>query len=147
VKKTTKVRYDFYNTINQTYAEAFYGQIREWCEENDVLHTGHLLYEEYLRLQSRCEGNLFNLLKELHIIGVDHLYPRIGNEERAEEHVALKLGSSAASSFLASTRLLCESLGATYWGDCTMGADEVDCRLGVCAGRQFVQSPWFPLFY
>ena len=117
-EKTTKVRYDFYNTINQTYAEAFYGQIREWCEENDVLHTGHLLYEEYLRLQSRCEGNLFNLLKELHIIGVDHLYPRIGNEERAEEHVALKLGSSAAHHF-GSTRLLCESLGGTYW-DCTM---------------------------
>lgn len=116
--ETTKVRYDFWSTLNKQYAKAYYQQIANWCEENNLLHTGHLLFEEWLRLQARVEGNLFNLLKELHIIGVDHLYPRIGTEDRTDEHVALKMGSSAAHHF-GSTRTLCESLGGTYW-DCTM---------------------------
>ena len=49
---------------------------------------------------------------------MDHLYPRIGSADRPEEHVAMKVGSSASHHF-GSTRLLCESLGGTYW-DCTM---------------------------
>ena len=116
--KTTKVRVDFWQTLTRQYAKSYYRQISQWCEENNLLHTGHLLYEEFLRLLARVEGNIFDQLKEMHIIGVDHLYPRIGSADRPEEHVAMKVGSSAAHHF-GSTRLLCESLGGTYW-DCTM---------------------------
>jgi hypothetical protein len=54
----------------------------------------------------------------MHITGVDHLYPKIGSRKEPDQHVALKLGSSAAHHF-GSTRLLCESMGGTYW-DCTL---------------------------
>ncbi len=54
----------------------------------------------------------------MHIVGVDHLYPVIGTEKMPDPHVALKLASSAAHHF-GSTRLLCESMGGTYW-DCTL---------------------------
>jgi hypothetical protein len=115
---TAQVRYDFYQTLTEQYEETYYKRIADWCHENDTLFTGHLLFEELLRLQARCEGNLFRYLRHMDVIGVDHLYPKIGSPQEPSEHVALKIGSSAAHHF-GSTRLLCESMGGTYW-DCTL---------------------------
>jgi len=115
---TAQVRYDFWSTLTKQYEKAYFGQIENWCHENDVVFTGHLLFEEWLRGHARASGNLFNYLKHLDMTGVDHLYPRIGTREAPEEHVALKIASSAAHQF-GSTRLLCESLGGSYW-DVTM---------------------------
>jgi hypothetical protein len=115
---TAKVRYDFWSALSKQYEEAYYAQIEDWCSENDVVFTGHLLYEEWLRRHARTGGNLFHHLRHMDLIGVDHLYPRIGTREMPDEHVALKLASSAAHQF-GSTRLLCESLGGSYW-DVTM---------------------------
>jgi len=117
-EKTAQIRYDFWRTLTEQYAETYYKRIHDWCEENGVLFTGHTLFEEWLRLQARCEGNIFKYLEHMHIIGVDHLYPKIGTRNEPDQHVALKLGSSAAHHF-GSTRLLCESMGGTYW-DCTL---------------------------
>jgi hypothetical protein len=115
---TAKLRFDFWSALSKQYEEAYYVQIADWCEENDVVFTGHLLYEEWLRKHARTGGNLFHMLRHMDMLGVDHLYPRIGTREMPDEHVALKLASSAAHQF-GSTRLLCESLGGSYW-DCTM---------------------------
>src|SRR5215217_8201659 len=54
---SARVRHDFYTTLTDFYANAFYRQIHEWCQANDVLFTGHLLYEEWLRQMIRVEGN------------------------------------------------------------------------------------------
>ncbi|MBC8402260.1 MAG: hypothetical protein H8E14_12295, partial [Candidatus Marinimicrobia bacterium] len=116
--RTQRIRYDFWNTLSEQYSEAYYQQIRDWCDENDVIFTGHLLFEEWLRAHARCEGNIFNHLKKMHLIGVDHLYPKVGTEREPDQHVALKIASSAAHHF-GSERLLCESMGGTYW-DCTL---------------------------
>jgi hypothetical protein len=116
--RTARIRYDFWRTLTEQYAETYYGQIRSWCEKHGVLFTGHLLFEEWLRMHARCEGNLFKYLEKMHIIGVDHLYPKIGTPEEPDQHVSLKVASSAAHQF-GSTRLLCESMGGAYW-DCTL---------------------------
>jgi hypothetical protein len=115
---TSKIRYDFWRTLTEQYSESYYKQIRDWCDANGVLFTGHLLGEEWLRVHARCEGNIFKHLKHLHITGVDHLYPKIGTESEPDQHVALKLASSAAH-YYSSARLLCESMGGTYW-DCSL---------------------------
>lgn len=115
---TAKIRYDFWKTLTEQYSESYYKKIRDWCETNGVLFTGHLLGEEWLRIHARCEGNIFKHLKHMHITGVDHLYPKIGTEDEPDQHVALKLASSAAHHY-GSNRLLCESMGGTYW-DCTL---------------------------
>ncbi|MDQ2692586.1 MAG: hypothetical protein M3Y68_11175, partial [Chloroflexota bacterium] len=115
---SARVRYDFYNTLTDFYSEAFYKQIHEWCQENNVLFTGHLLYEEGLRRLIRVEGNLFKHYRHMDVVGVDHLYPIIGNRDRPDEHVAMKVGSSAAHQ-LGSPRLLCESFGGIFM-DATM---------------------------
>ncbi|MCB0732181.1 MAG: hypothetical protein KDC88_14230, partial [Ignavibacteriae bacterium] len=117
-KKTAKIRYDFWLTLTEQYSESYYKQIRNWCDDNNLLFTGHLLAEEWLWGQARCEGNIFKHLKHMHITGVDHLYPIIGTEENPDQHVAIKIASSAAHHY-GSNRLLCESMGGAYW-DCTL---------------------------
>ena len=113
-----QVRFDFYNALSRQYEKAYYKQIGDWCEKNKVVFTGHLLYEESLRKHVRTGGNLFSALSHLDMTGVDHLYPRIGTRDMPDEHVALKLASSAAHQN-GSARLLCESMGGAYW-DVTM---------------------------
>ena len=115
---SARVRYDFYNSLTDFYSQAYYQQIHEWCREHNVLFTGHLLYEEWLRRLIRVEGNLFKHYAHMDVIGVDHLYPIIGNRDRPDEHVAMKVGSSAAHQ-LGSPRLLCESFGGIFM-DVTM---------------------------
>jgi len=113
-----KVRYDFWSALSRRYEKAYYRQLRDWCHSRGLLFVGHLLFEEHLRISARCSGNLFWMLRNLDIVGTDHLYPRIGTPQQPTEHVALKIASSAAHHF-ACARVLCESLGGTYW-DCTM---------------------------
>jgi hypothetical protein len=117
-ENTARIRHDFWSALTEQYSEAYYQQIREWCDENNVIFTGHLLGEEWMRMHARCEGNIFKHLKHMHLTGVDHLYPVIGSEKAPDQHVALKLASSAAHHY-GSARLLCESMGGTYW-DCTL---------------------------
>ena len=116
--QSARIRYDFYNTLTDFYSQAYYQQIHEWCQQHNVLFTGHLLYEEWLRRLIRVEGNLFKHYAHMDVIGVDHLYPIIGNRDRPDEHVAMKVGSSAAHQ-LGSPRLLCESFGGIFM-DATM---------------------------
>lgn len=115
---TAQVRYDFWRALSDQYEETYYKKIQDWCEARDLVFTGHLMCEEWPRLHARTNGNLFHQLRHMGMVGVDHLYPRVGTREMPDEHVALKLASSAAHQF-GSTRLLCESLGGAYW-DCTM---------------------------
>ena len=115
---TEQVRYDFWSTLTDQYEKSYFKQIADWCEDNDVIFTGHLLYEESLRLHARVDGNLFKHLRHFDMTGVDHLYPRIGTREMENEHVALKIASSAAHQN-GSVRLVSESMGGSYW-DCTM---------------------------
>ncbi len=115
---SARVRYDFYTTLTDFYAQAFYRQIHEWCRARQVLFTGHLLYEEWLRRMIRVEGNLYRHYPHMDVIGVDHLYPIIGSADRPDEHVAMKAGSSGAHQ-LGSPRLLCESFGGIFM-DATM---------------------------
>jgi len=115
---SARVRYDFYTTLTEFYSDAYYRQIHAWCRDHDVLFTGHLLYEEWLRKMIRVEGNVFKHYSHMDVIGVDHLYPFIGNRDRPDEHVAIKVASSAAHQ-LGSPRLLCESFGGLFM-DATM---------------------------
>ncbi|HEU5102855.1 MAG TPA: glycosyl hydrolase, partial [Roseiflexaceae bacterium] len=115
---SARVRYDFHSTLTELYSDAYYRQIHEWCQQRGLLFTGHLLYEEWLRRMIRVEGNPFKHYRHMDVIGVDHLYPFIGTLDRPDEHVAIKLASSAVHQF-GSQRLLCESFGGIFM-DATM---------------------------
>jgi hypothetical protein len=116
--ESERVRFDFYETLTEFYSDAYYRQISEWCAARGVAFTGHVLYEEWLRPMIRVEGNVFRHYEHLHVVGVDHLYPIIGERDNPAEHVAIKLASSAAHQN-GSERLLCESFGGMFM-DATM---------------------------
>jgi alpha-L-rhamnosidase len=111
-------RHDFYSTTTEFYSEAYYRQIRDWCRDRGVLFTAHLLYEEWLRPMIRVEGNLFKHYANMDVVAVDHLYPVIGTRQAPDQHVAMKVASSAAHHF-GSRRLICESFGGIFM-DATM---------------------------
>ncbi|MDQ3766906.1 MAG: hypothetical protein M3346_06125, partial [Actinomycetota bacterium] len=113
-----QTRHDFYNTTTAFYADAYYRQIHEWCRDNNVVFTAHLLYEEWIRQMVRVEGNAFRHYEHMDVVAVDHLYPVIGTPEAPDQHVAMKLASSAAHHF-GSDRLICESFGGIFM-DATM---------------------------
>ncbi len=113
-----RTRHDYYSTTTEFYSEAYYRQIRDWCRDNGVLFTAHLLYEEWLRRMVRVEGNLFRHYENMDVVAVDHLYPVIGTREQPDQHVAMKVASSAAH-HNRSTRLICESFGGIFM-DATM---------------------------
>lgn len=115
---SARVRHDFFNTTTDLYTNAYYRQLREWCGKHGLVFTAHLLYEEWLRPMIRVEGNLFRHYENMDVIAVDHLYPVIGSRERPDQHVAMKVASSAAHQF-GSDRLICESFGGIFM-DATM---------------------------
>lgn len=115
---SARIRHDFFNTTTDLYTNAYYRQLREWCREHGVVFTAHLLYEEWLRKMIRVEGNLFRHYENMDVVAVDHLYPVIGSREQPDEHVAMKVASSAAHHF-GSERLICESFGGIFM-DATM---------------------------
>jgi hypothetical protein len=128
-----RTRHDFYNTTTAFYADAYYRQIHEWCRREGVLFTAHLLYEEWIRQMVRVEGNAFRHYEHMDVVAVDHLYPVIGTREAPDQHVAMKLASSAAHHF-GSDRLICESFGGIFM-DATMQRmkwiADWECVLGV----------------
>jgi alpha-L-rhamnosidase len=115
---TPQIRHDFYTTLTAFYSEAYYRQLRSWCAQHGVVFTAHLLYEEWLRRVVRVEGNLFSHYREMDVVAVDHLYPVIGTRSSPDQHVAIKVASSAAHHF-GSERLICESFGGIFM-DATM---------------------------
>jgi alpha-L-rhamnosidase len=115
---SARVRHDFFNTTTDLYTSAYYRQLRDWCRAHGVAFTAHLLYEEWLRRMIRVEGNLFRHYENMDVVAVDHLYPIVGSREQPDQHVAIKVASSAAH-HVGSERVICESFGGIFM-DATM---------------------------
>ncbi len=115
---SARVRHDYFNTTTDLYTNAYYRQLREWCNEHGMVFTAHLLYEEWLRRMIRVEGNLFRHYENMDIVAVDHLYPVIGTRTAPDQHVAIKVATSAAHQ-TGSPRVICESFGGIFM-DATM---------------------------
>lgn len=96
---TVRYRCDWYSTLSQQIADAYFKQIREWCKAHNVASTGHLLWEESLVYHANFYGSVFPSLKELDWPGIDVL--GCGRQATQGSHieggpVAPKLISSAA---------------------------------------------------
>jgi len=67
------VRCDFYRVVSALVADNFLGPIQEWCHENGVASSGHLLCEERLSWHVWFEGDLFRCLRRMDWPGIDIL--------------------------------------------------------------------------
>ena len=53
------VRVNFYQTVSGLFRVSYFEQIAKWCEQNGVLSSGHLLFEENIQRQIETYGGDF----------------------------------------------------------------------------------------
>jgi hypothetical protein len=66
-----RVRIDYYDWWSQRHADVYYGQIQEWCHENNLLSGGHLLGDKATDLPRKYSGHPLRVLRRMDVPGVD----------------------------------------------------------------------------
>ena len=110
--KETQVMQDYRNTVKRLYFDAFAKQIGDWCEDNNLIFTGHFGGEEDL-VHQLAQGDMLEELMLLDMPGIDSIlsYDRIETEDF---NIAGKMVASAAK-FNGSARTLCETYTGSGW--------------------------------
>ncbi|MBR2466596.1 MAG: hypothetical protein IKB38_06700 [Clostridia bacterium] len=68
-----RVRHDYYQLMSDLYEKAFYAQLSDYCSSVGLQFSGHILLEDRITYHVIFEGNFFNLLRHMHIPGIDML--------------------------------------------------------------------------
>lgn len=103
---TDKVRYDYWNTVTELFINSYEVQVRDWCENNNLLYVGE---KPILRSKQ---------LKYFHIPGIDAGHQKVGTEPQIvcpNYRANGKLASSAAH-FYNKPGALCECFHSIGWG-------------------------------
>ena len=103
---STRVRTDYWSLVAELHIKAYFLPIREWCEKVGIASSGHVLNEELPVIQIPAQASIFDVLRTMHIVGVDHLMMRIGP-------IAPKIGASIAHR--GGKETVCETYGASSW--------------------------------
>jgi len=102
------VRRDYFDCITFLFTDAFARQIGEWCDENDMMHTGHVLAEGTLRSQTTVVGSAMRFYEHMQAQGIDIL------TERSYEYGTAKQCSSVLRQ-MGRRWMLSELYGCTGW--------------------------------
>lgn len=103
-----QLRHDFWSTVSQMFANAYFRQIGDWCTKRGICFTGHVTYEESLYHQITCNGSAMPTYEYFTVPGVDWL-GRV-----AVSNVLLKQVTSVSAQ-LGKTRTLSEMFGCAGW--------------------------------
>jgi hypothetical protein len=114
-------RLNYWNLIGDMYSDAFFKQITEWCEDHNIVLTGHVANEGNLFNQIRDQIDFFKVAKNIGFGAMDQL----GGTFRAEfeKNYSLALVDNMVSPRFASSaariyqkpRTLSECFGSTAW--------------------------------
>ncbi len=158
-REISPVRYQFHDCLAYLFTDAFARQIGEWCEQNDLQHTGHLMEEPTLISQNNKVTNCMRFYEYMQTPGMDLL-----TQYRREFDTAKQV-SSVARQFGRRWRLS-ETYGCTGWDFPFLGHKALgdwQTALGINLRCQhlswytmegqakrdypasiFFQSPWWP---
>ncbi len=108
-----RIRYDFWRTLTERFAAAYAKQMAAWCEQQNIILTGHVSGEENLIADLLQSGNAFTFLQHFHIPAIDSIFSkqRIVNEDF---NLAGKLVTSIAE-HTGATRTMCETYTGSGW--------------------------------
>lgn len=101
-----RVRYDYWNTVTDAFISSYEIQIRNWCDDNNLLYVGE---KPILRSKQ---------LQYFHVPGIDAGHQKVGTKPDicSEDYRAnAKLASSAAH-FYKKPGVLCECFHSIGWG-------------------------------
>ena len=99
-----RIRFDFFDSATRLFIESFTKQYYEWCEENNLIMTGHFMAEDTLPYQLQWIGAAMPHYEFMHWPGIDKLGRHI------EQVVTVKQVTSAADQ-LGKERSFCEVFG------------------------------------
>lgn len=89
LKGYRKVRFDFYDAATELFKRSFTKQYYNWCENNNLIMTGHFMAEDTLCYQTQWSGDVMSHYEFMHWPGIDKLGRHI------EQIVTVKQVSSA----------------------------------------------------
>ena len=72
-REFSKVRRDYYDCLTHLFSRNFGEQIGRWCEEHNLLFTGHVLAEQTLRSQTSVVGSTMRFYEFMQAPGIDIL--------------------------------------------------------------------------
>ena len=102
------VKHDWFDLADNLFLERFAKPINDWCIENGIDFTGHVLHEDSLTNQSCPHGSLMRFYEYMGAPGIDIL-----SEGNRSYWVAKQLSSAARQ--LGKKWLLSELYGCTGW--------------------------------
>ncbi len=91
---TGKYRCDFYNTTGWLQGQTYYKMNGDWCENNGINFSGHLLAEDHILHQIAFYGDVYESIQHMGYPGIDALIRVAG--EMDTEVIVPKLAASAA---------------------------------------------------
>lgn len=106
-EKVSPLRYHYYKTLSQMFTDAYCRQIGDWCEEHNLISTGHLLGEDSMRGQASSVGDAMRCYREFQIPGIDNLCDN-------RDFLAAKQAASIAHQYH-KEGVLSELYGVTQW--------------------------------
>ena len=101
-------RYDYWLSLTELFSSSYTRQIYDWCEENNLELTGHVLYENDMGYSVRVSGASMPHYRYMHAPGIDIL------GDQRQEYLTVKQCTSAANQF-GRSMVLSETYGATGW--------------------------------
>ena len=107
--EVSPLRYHFHNHVSDRFVHAFCEQIGDWCRENGIALTGHVLGEESLYTQTAYLSEIMRCYRHFGIPGIDLLCDR-------HEYTTAKQCQSIVHQ-MGAEAMLCELYGVTGW-DC-----------------------------
>ncbi len=69
-------RYFYYRHLSERFSEAFLDNIGDWCGENGVMLTGHMMCEDNLLDEAKWSFDPMRSYKNMQLPGIDVLYDR-----------------------------------------------------------------------
>lgn len=100
-------RYHYYHTLSLMFSGAYCGQIGKWCENHNLLSTGHLLGEDSVRGSASIVGDPMLCYRAFQLPGIDNLCDN-------RDFSAAKTASSIARQY-GKPGVLSEMYGVTQW--------------------------------
>lgn len=105
--QVSAIRYHYHDHIAERFAEAFADTIGAWCEDHNLMLTGHLMLEGTLAMQNKALGETMRSYRSFQLPGIDMLYDR-------REFTTAKQAQSASHQY-GREGVLSELYGVTGW--------------------------------
>ena len=104
----SQVKWNYVELLQQMFLDNYAKPIHQWCKENNLLLTGHVLHEDSLTAQTAMCGSVMRYYEHMDVPGVDVL-----TENNSCFWIVKQLASAARQ--LGQSELLSELYGCTGW--------------------------------